>query len=75
MNLEVFPIMSIKDKLMMYIYKKSCIYEQQKKDMDYRRKYYPMDSLDMYETMRQDIEIECYENLLSELYQLVLNCK
>lgn len=75
MNLEVFPIMSIKDKLMMYIYKKSCIYEQKKKDMDYRRKYYPMDSLDMYETMRQDIEIECYENLLSELYQLVLNCK
>lgn len=34
-----------------------------------------MDSLDMYETMRQDIEIECYENLLSELYQIVLNCK
>lgn len=67
--------MTIKDKLMIYIYRKSCLYEEQKKDLLYRRQHYPIDSLDMYEIMRQDIEIECYENLLVELYQLVLNCK
>lgn len=67
--------MTIKDKLMIYIYKKSCFYEQQKKDLDYKRRYFPMDSLDIYETMRQDIEIECFENFLLELYQIVLNCK
>lgn len=67
--------MSIKDKLMIYIYRKSCFYEEQKKDLLYRRQHYPIDSLDMYEIMRQDIEIECYENLLVELYQIVLNCK
>lgn len=67
--------MTIKDKLMIYIYRKSCVYEQQKKDLLYRRQHYPMDSLDMYEIMRQDIEIECFENLLQELYQVVLNCK
>lgn len=67
--------MTIKDKLMIYIYRKSCLYEEQKKDLLYRRQHYPIDSLDMYEIMRQDIEIECYENLLVELYQIVLNCK
>ena len=67
--------MTIKDKLMIYIYRKSCMYEQQKKDLLYRRQHHPMDSLDMYEIMRQDIEIECFEQLLQELHQVVLNCK
>lgn len=67
--------MTLRDKLMIYIYRKSCIYEQQKKDLDYMRRYAPMDSLDMYEAMRQDIEIECFSHMLDELMQIVLNCK
>ena len=51
------------------------MYEQQKKDLDYMRRYGPMDSLDMYEAMRQDIEIECFNHMLDELMQIVLNCK
>lgn len=67
--------MTIKDKLMIYIYRKSCMLEESKKDLDFQRKNYPMDSLDLYENMRQNIENECFKNLIDELYQIVLNCK
>lgn len=67
--------MTIKDKLMIWLYRKSCYYEEQKKDLDYNRRFRPMDSLDMYETMRHDIEIECYNNLIDELLQIILNSK
>lgn len=67
--------MTVKDKLMIYVYRKSCELEESKKELDYQRKFRPCDSLDLYEIMRQDIEIECYNQIVNDLYSIVLNCK
>ena len=67
--------MTVKDKLMIYVYRKGCELEESKKELNYHRKFCPCDSLDLYEIMRQDIELEVWNSLLNDLYQIVLNCK
>lgn len=67
--------MTVKDKLMIYVYRKSCELEERKKQNTYNRRYQPCDSLELYELMREDIEIECFNQLLNDIYQIVLNCK
>ena len=67
--------MTIKDKLTIYIYRKSCELEERKKELSYHRRYEPCDSLDLYEIMRQDIEIECFNQIVNDLYKIILNCK
>lgn len=67
--------LTIKDKILIYIYRKNCFLEQQKKDFDYQRRHMPLDSLELYEAMRQDIEIQCWNEFVDELYRIVLNCR
>ena len=67
--------MTVKDKLMIYVYRKGCELEERKKEISYHRKYQPCDSLDLYEIMRQNIEIECFNEILDDIYRIVLNCK
>lgn len=64
--------MTFKDKILVYLYNKSCELESEKKDMDYNRRYRPMDSLDMYEIMRSDIRIQSWNEFVDELMKIVL---
>lgn len=52
---------------MIYIYRKGCELEESKKELDWQRKFRPCDSLDLYEIMRQDIEIECYNQIVQDI--------
>lgn len=65
--------MTSKDKVIIYLYNKSCQLEVEKKEMDYNRRYRPMDSLDMYEIMRSDIRIQCWNEFVDELMRVVLS--
>lgn len=67
--------MTVKDKMIVYIYRKGAQLENAKKEIDMHRRYYPMDSLDLYEAMRQDIEIQCWEQFVNDIYNIVINCK
>lgn len=67
--------MTVKDKLMMYCYRKMNELEQRKRDLDYSKRFRPSDSLDLYEMMREDVYIECSEHIFDEIFTIVLNCK
>lgn len=69
-----FP-MTIKDKLMIYIYRKMCSLEDEKKALQKQLRFQPMDSLDIYEHMRNEIRIDAWNEFVSELFDIVLNCK
>lgn len=67
--------MTIKDKIMIYIYRKINELEKEKEQLLYQRRYQPMDSLDMYELMRNEIRISVFNEFVQELFQIVINCK
>lgn len=67
--------MTIKDKIMIYIYRKLTELEKEKELNEYQRRFQPMDSLDMYENMRNEIRISAWNEFVHELFQIVLNCK
>ena len=67
--------MNVKDKLMIYIYRKMTELEKEKDDIRRQLRFQPMDSLDMYELMRSDIRINAWNEFIEELFNIVLNCK
>lgn len=67
--------MNIKDKIMIYIYRKMTELEQDKENLRYQVRTQPMDSLDMYEIMRSDIRLQTWDEFMKELFNIVLNCK
>ncbi len=64
--------MTLKDKLILYISKKSNLLEIDKATLNDTRRYKPMDSLDMYECMRGDIRIQCWNEFIDELLSIVI---
>lgn len=67
--------MTVKDKLMIYCYRKINDLEQRKRDLDYSKRFSPSDSLDLYELMREDVAIQTAEHIFDEIFRIVLNCK
>lgn len=67
--------MTIKDKLMVYIYRKMTQLENDKEEIKHQLRFQPMDSLDMYELMRNDIRINTWNEFVKELFEIVINCK
>lgn len=67
--------MTIKDKLMIYIYRKMTQLENDKEEIKNQLRFQPMDSLDMYELMRNDIRINTWNEFVKELFEIVINCK
>lgn len=67
--------MTVRDKLMIYIYRKMNDLENEKETIRQQVRFQPMDSLDMYEVMRADIRINAWNEFMHELFEIVLNCK
>lgn len=67
--------MTVRDKLMIYIYRKMNDLENEKETIRQQVRFQPMDSLDMYEVMRADIRINSWNEFMHELFEIVLNCK
>ena len=67
--------MTLRDKLMVYIYRKMSDLENEKESVRHQLRFQPMDSLDMYELMRNDVRISAWNEFLGDLFSIVLNCK
>ncbi len=67
--------MTIKDKILIYIYRKISLLENEKEQLRHQLMYQKLDSLDMYEIMRDDIRINAWNEFIDELFTIVINCK
>lgn len=67
--------MTIKDKIIIWIYNKNNQIENDTEMLNAQVRYRPMDSLDHYEVMRKKIEISVWKNFLDELFNIIVRCK
>ena len=65
--------MSLRDRLICYVYNKSNRLDSEKETILQQRRYQAMDSLDMYENMRSDIRIEAWNEFVQDLLRIILN--
>lgn len=65
--------MTTKDRIIVYLYNKTNEIENEKRLMDDSRRYRPMTSLDLYEVMRQDVRVQCWNEFLDDVMKIVIN--
>ena len=67
--------MTIKDKLMMYVYRKTNEIENEKEELRRHLRYHPVNSLDMYEILRDEIRANAWKEFIDEIFAIIINCK
>ena len=67
--------MTLKDKLMIYVYRKGNQIEQEEKDLKTSLRMSALDNLDHYEILLHRIRIQAWNEFINDLYQIVINCK
>ena len=67
--------MTVKDKIMIYLYRKLNDLENEKNSINYSLRFQPMDSLDMYELMRNEVRISAWNEFVDDIYKIIINCK
>lgn len=67
--------MSLKDKLMIFIYRKMNQLENEREQLRSQLRYQPLDSLDLYEHMREDVRLSAWKEFVDELFVIIMNCK
>lgn len=66
--------MGIKDKLMIYIYRKKCQLEDEDKTLKRSLQLSALDNLDHYEILLQRVRAQAWNEFVEDLYRIVLNC-
>lgn len=64
--------MTLKDKLLIYIYNKTNEIEEENEIM-YNQRFSKMDSLDMYELMRRKVYNHAFRTFLNDLLNIILH--
>ena len=67
--------MTLKDKLIIYIYNKGNELEQEEKDLKTSLRMSALDNLDHYEILLHRIRIQAWNEFINDLYRIVINCK
>lgn len=67
--------MTLKDKLMIYVYNKGNQLEEEEKDLKTNLRLSVLDNLDHYEILLQRIRIQAWNEFIKDLYNIVINCK
>lgn len=67
--------MNLRDKLMVYIYHKMTKLDNEKEILRQQLRYHPLDSLDLYEVMREDVRLNAWKEFVDELFAIIINCK
>lgn len=67
--------MKIRDKLLVYIYNKQTQIEQEEKDLKTALRLSALDNLDHYEILLHRIRLQSWNEFISDLYRIVINCK
>ena len=66
--------MTLKDKMLIYVNRKLNETEFLKKNCEMNFKN-SKDSLEMYEKLREEIGIECLEEIINDIFKIVFYCK
>lgn len=67
--------MTLKDKLMVYVYRKGNQIEQEESDLKTSLRLSALDNLDHYEILLHRIRLETWNEFIKGLYNIVINCK
>ena len=67
--------MTIKDKLMIYVYHKGNEIDEELETYKAYARYRTPDGLEHYEYMRAMIRLETWKEILNDLYKLIINCR
>ena len=67
--------MTLKDKLMVYVYRKGNQIEQEEKDLKTSLRLSALDNLDHYEILLHRIKLQAWNEFINDLYNIVINCK
>ncbi len=67
--------MTIKDKLMIYIYRKGSQLEQENEILTMHSRSLPFDSLEHFEAMNTKMRIAAWKEFLDEIFSIIINCK
>lgn len=67
--------MTLKDKLMIFVYNKGNQLEEEEKDLKTSLRLSVLDNLDHYEILLQRIRIQAWNEFIKDLYNIVINCK
>ena len=67
--------MNLRDKLMIYIYRKGTQIEDEEKDLKTSLRLSALDNLDHYEILLHRIRIQAFNEFLTDLYNILINCK
>lgn len=67
--------MTLKDKLIIYVYNKGNQLEEEEKDLKTSLRLSVLDNLDHYEILLQRIRIQAWNEFIKDLYNIVINCK
>lgn len=66
--------MTLKDKMILYVYNKGNELENEKETLKFQRHYQVMDTLDMYENMRAEIRIDAFNEFIQDLFKIIMYC-
>ncbi len=67
--------MTLKDKLMVYVYRKGNQIEQEERDLKTSLRLSALDNLDHYEILLHRIKLQAWNEFINDLYNIVINCK
>lgn len=67
--------MTLRDKMVVYIYNKGNELEQEEKDLKTSLRMSALDNLDHYEILLHRIRIQAWNEFINDLYRIVINCK
>lgn len=67
--------MNLRDKLMIYIYRKGTQIEYEEKDLKTSLRLSALDNLDHYEILLHRVRIQAFNEFLNDLYNILINCK
>lgn len=67
--------MNLRDKLMIYIYRKGTQIEDEEKDLKTSLRLSALDNLDHYEILLHRVRIQAFNEFLTDLYNILINCK
>lgn len=60
---------------MIYIYRKNVQLENQRAELRLHLRQHPIDSLDIYEVLMDDIRISAWKEFVDELFAIIINLK
>ena len=67
--------MNLRDKLMIYIYRKGTQLEDEENDLKTSLRLSALDNLDHYEILLHRVRIQAFNEFLTDLYNILINCK